>query len=290
MFRLVTRRTAGSETWHRLLDWDRGQAPSERLTAHLLREEGFNSIDPSHPLGGRDGLKDVICERDGKKWIAAAYFPRGQKTFSEIKKKLNGDLKDIDSKNVDGIAFVTNQELKLGERQKLKDNIGEGIEIDIFHLERIASILDRPRCYGIRLEFLDIEMTREEQVSFMAQVYAQVDNIKLERDVMLALISKSSDSLKDELNAALKKLDKNTLIQNPEITKAVLLSRGNPLSIFGYGIDQHYCSKCGFGFLFEYSSISLMPGRASSMNGLNNYVGVICRNRNCGNTDRISIR
>ncbi len=286
---MVTRRTAGSETWHRLLDWDRGQAPSERLTAHLLREEGFNSINPSHPLGGRDGLKDVICERDGKKWIGAAYFPRGQKAFNEIQKKLNDDLEGVKSNNVDGIVFVTNQELSLGNREKLEEKVTETTDIKIFHLERIASILDQPRCYGIRLEFLDIEMTREEQVSFMAQVYAQVDDIKLERDVMLALISKSSESLKDELNAALKKLDKNAPIQNPKITKAVLLSRGNPLSIYGFGIDQHNCSKCSFGFLFEYSSNSWMSGRASSMNGVNHYVGVPCPDPKCGNVDRITI-
>jgi hypothetical protein len=285
---LVRRRTAGSETWHRLLDWDRSSPPSERLTAHLLREEGFNSIDPSHPLGGPDGLKDVICERDGKKWVGAAYFPRGQRAFNEIQKKLNDDLEGVKSNNVDGIVFVTNQELKLGERQKLKDNIDEGIEIEIFHLERIASILDQPRCYGIRLEFLDIEMTKEEQVSFMAQVYAQVDDIKLERDVMFALISKSSESLKDELNAALKKLDKNAPIPNPKITKAVFLSRVNHFSIYGSSIDQHKCSKCSFGFLFEYSSNNWMSGRASSMNGLNHCAGVVCPE--CGNADRISIR
>jgi hypothetical protein len=285
---LVTRRTAGSETWHRLLDWDRGQAPSERLTAHLLREEGFNSIDPSHPLGGRDGLKDVICERDGKKWIGAAYFPRGQKAFNEIQKKLNDDLEGVKSNNVDGIVFVTNQELSLGNREKLEEKVNETIDIKIFHLERIASILDRPRCYGIRLEFLDIEMTKEEQVSFMAQVYSQVDNIKLEREVMLSLISKSS-SLKDELNAALKKLDNNARILNPKIIKAVLLSRGNYLSIYGAGIDQHKCSKCGFGFLFECPSNSLMIGRASYMNGVNHYVGVPCPDPKCGNVDRIPI-
>lgn len=281
---MVTRRTAGSETWHRLLDWDRCQAPSERLAAHLLREEGFNSIDPSHPLGGRDGLKDVICDRDGKQWIAAAYFPRGQKTFSEIKKKLNGDLKDIHSKNVDGIAFVANQELKLGERQKLKENIDEGIEIDIFHLERIASILDRPRCYGIRLEFLDIEMTKEEQVSFMAQVYAQVDNIKLERDVMLALISKSSESLKDELNAALEKIDNNKNSSTPKIVNAVQLRyRGQPFSsILGMGHDHNKCSQCGFGVLFKIPYIPY-----NNIDILSSSVAVNCPR--CENADRISI-
>jgi hypothetical protein len=40
--------------------------------------------------------------------------------------------------------------------------------VDTFHLERIASILDSPSMYGVRLEFLDIEMTREEQVAFFS--------------------------------------------------------------------------------------------------------------------------
>ena len=47
------RRTEGRETWHRLLEWDKGQAPSERLAALLLANEGFKNVDPSHPLGGR---------------------------------------------------------------------------------------------------------------------------------------------------------------------------------------------------------------------------------------------
>jgi hypothetical protein len=81
----------GRETWRRLLAWDREQAASERLAGHILRFEGFQSIDPSHPLGGRDGLKDIICARDGKKWIGAAYFPRDKQLFATIAKKLAGE-------------------------------------------------------------------------------------------------------------------------------------------------------------------------------------------------------
>src|SRR5258708_40060829 len=43
------------ETWHLLLEWTMEQAPSERMAALILDEEGFESIDPAHPLGGRDG-------------------------------------------------------------------------------------------------------------------------------------------------------------------------------------------------------------------------------------------
>ena len=53
------RMSEGRETFNRLLNWDRGQAPSERLAAIILSKEGFNGVDPSHPLGGKDGLKDM---------------------------------------------------------------------------------------------------------------------------------------------------------------------------------------------------------------------------------------
>ena len=56
------------ETWHRLREWTNGQAPSERLSAQILIDAGFDGIDPSHPLGGRDGGKDALSFKQGKKW------------------------------------------------------------------------------------------------------------------------------------------------------------------------------------------------------------------------------
>lgn len=164
---MPTRRTDGDETWYRLINWTKGQKASERLTAHILQTEGFKSIDPSHPLGGKDGLKDFIIIKDNMKWIGAAYFPRGQKTFSGIKKKFKNDLKGVSKNSVTGMAFVTNQELSLKDRKELK-GLGRPYNIEIYHLERIAHIVDTPINYGIRLEFIDIEMTREEQLSFFA--------------------------------------------------------------------------------------------------------------------------
>lgn len=164
---MTRRRTEGSETFARLRDWSHGQAPAERLAAQLLRVEGFTSIDPSHPLGGPDGLKDVMCKRDGIKWIGAAYFPRSQQSFNAIADKFMQDLTGAETNQVDGFAFITNQELRLGERDQLKKS-ADGIEVELLHLERVASILDSPQCYGIRLEFLDIEMTKEEQLAYIA--------------------------------------------------------------------------------------------------------------------------
>jgi len=182
---MFTRRQDGDETWNRLLNWTKGQKSSERLAAHILSSEGFKSIDPSHPLGGKDGLKDIISFKDNLQWIAAAYFPRGQKTFAEIKKKFIADSKGIKKNNVSGLVLLTNQELTLRERKNLKD-IGKPQSIEIFHLERITHILDTPKNYGLRLEFLDIELTKEEQLSYFASRDQEISDLSEKLEVTIA--------------------------------------------------------------------------------------------------------
>src|SRR5260221_10118655 len=105
------RRLDGDETWNRLLNWSKGQKPSERLAALVLASENFNSIDPSHPLGGKDGLKDIICIKNKIKYIVGTYFPRGQHTFNKIKNKFLDDIKGVAKNKASGFIFVTNQEL-----------------------------------------------------------------------------------------------------------------------------------------------------------------------------------
>ena len=48
------------ETWHRLREWTAGSAAAERLAAQVLLADGYTSVDPSHPLGGPDGGKDLL--------------------------------------------------------------------------------------------------------------------------------------------------------------------------------------------------------------------------------------
>ncbi len=74
------------ETWHKLREWTNGQAQSERLAAQILLHEGYNNLDPSHPIGGKDGGKDAVCNKDNQKYLMAVYFPKGQQKFSAIKK------------------------------------------------------------------------------------------------------------------------------------------------------------------------------------------------------------
>jgi len=164
-----TRRAHGDETWNRLRWWTGEQKASERLAARILAAEGFELVDPSHPLGGPDGLKDVVFAKGNTKWVGAAYFPSSPQTFGEIRSKFLSDAKGATANAAGGFAFVTNQHLTVGQRETLRCETPVP-RVEIYHLERIALILDTPACYGIRLVFLDIEMTKEEQVAVFATV------------------------------------------------------------------------------------------------------------------------
>jgi len=186
----MTRRTDGRETWHALLNWDKGPMPSERLAGILLSADGYESVDPSHPLGGKDGKKDLQMAKDGLQLIGAIYFPRGQQSFTEIKNKFAGDLKGVESNKKNGIVFFTNQELRLAERNELQQMAGHKV-VEIYHLERIALLLNTPSNYGIRTEFLDIDMTNAELVA----LYAQRDKQHL--DQLASLSARLDDAVND---------------------------------------------------------------------------------------------
>ncbi len=140
------------ETWHRLQNWTNGSPPSERLAAQILLAEGYTDVDPTRPLGGKDGGKDALVLRNGKRWIMAVYFPRGQHSIKEITDKFLSDTKGIVKNGAEGIAFVTNQELLSGKRATLQNAISDDAEI--YHLERITTILDNPANRQIRDQFL----------------------------------------------------------------------------------------------------------------------------------------
>lgn len=162
------RKQDGRETFDSLLKWDKGSTPSERMAATLLASDGFNTVDPSHPLGGPDGGKDVLLKKNDDVLIAAVYFARGQQSFSEIKTKFSSDCEGIQKSDSSGIIFFTNQELRLAERKQLRDVVPDYL-VDIYHLERVALLLNLPVNYGVRQEYLQIEMTREETTAFLAQ-------------------------------------------------------------------------------------------------------------------------
>lgn len=102
---------------------------------------------------------------------------------------------------MDGIAFVTNQDITLAQRQQITEFVGDS-KVDLLHMERTVSILNSPKCYGIRLEYLDIEMTKEEQISYFEA-----------RDA-------SFTELQKELGERIDKLQRH--IENPDTSKILL--------------------------------------------------------------------
>jgi fido (protein-threonine AMPylation protein) len=167
---------------------------AERLVAGLLHVEGYKKIDPQHPLGGPDGKKDVLFQCEEKKWIAASYFPPTQVSFAEIRTKFSNDLGGVTLSGAHGMAFFVNKHLSVTERQTLlTDALPK--EAEIFHLERIRALLDSPRGCGLRLEYLRIAMTEEEQWAFWQTMNSRVMETLVDNDQHLKLLGDKIDQL-----------------------------------------------------------------------------------------------
>ena len=95
-------------------------------------------------------------------WLSIS--PRGEKEFSDIKGKFVGDIQGVKANEAHALAFVTNQEIRLSERSKLKE-IANGIPIELFHLERITAILDKPEMHDVRRQFLQIDYGEGEKIN-----------------------------------------------------------------------------------------------------------------------------
>ncbi|HYD75078.1 Fic family protein [Ramlibacter sp.] len=204
------------DTELKLKFWRGDQIGAERLSATILHIEGFSAVDPQCPLGGPDGLKDVLCEKNNWKYVAAAYFPTGEKLFRETKAKFVHDLKGVQDNSVDGIVFLTNQSLTPGERDLLGEEANAlGHKSIIYHLERIRALLDSPSGYGARLEYLDIDMSREEQLSFFSQWNRSfADMLQAQSLLIIREIGKRLDSLGDVAEGLGSKLHKVSQTQS----------------------------------------------------------------------------
>jgi len=187
-----------------LREWRFGQPQAERLVASLLHLEGFENVDPQHPLGGPDGLKDVKCRKDGLCWIAAAYFPPTIKEFTEIRKKFEDDFSGVAKNDAQAFAFFVNQHLTVTERGLLISEAGD-IRAEIYHLERMRGLLDAPKGCGIRLEYLRIAMTEEEQFAFWSSmnqdVVRKLVDHEMRRDAQFRSLDSKLDTILQRTNA-----------------------------------------------------------------------------------------
>jgi len=179
-------------------DWRYGTTQAERLCAAMLYLESFQDVDPQHPLGGPDGLKDVRCSKDGKTWVAAAYFPPTHPTFKEIQEKFDHDFAGVAANGAQAFAFFVNQPLTIGERAELHARTGE-VPAEIYHLERIRALLDSPKGCGVRLEYLRIPMTEAEQWAFWNtmnyDVVRKLSENELRRDAQMRTVQDTLDKI-----------------------------------------------------------------------------------------------
>lgn len=155
-----------TNTYQFIINWDKGQPFAERMSGKLIDIDGYEEIDPQSPMGGPDGTKDIVCYKGGKKFVVGCYFPNGQKDFNDIQDKFNDDLKGVAKNHAQGFVFVTNQKITPGERVTLAQGLSH--EVHIYHGERVCGLLDNPKGYGIRLEYLGIELSKAEQISFLS--------------------------------------------------------------------------------------------------------------------------
>lgn len=152
-----------------LTNWEKGSGDAERLCADLLRLEAFEDVDPQHPLGGPDGGKDILCNKDGNTFVAAVHFPREAIRFTATTAKFASDLDESLKHNRSGFIFLTNQDLTAGERNSLElAAAAKGKRCIIYHRERLRVMLDSPAGYGLRLRHLHVPMSNEEQAAFFA--------------------------------------------------------------------------------------------------------------------------
>jgi fido (protein-threonine AMPylation protein) len=149
--------------------WDQQSTTAERLCADILRLNGFESIDPQQPRGGKDGGKDILCDKDGLTFVAACHFPHDPATFAKVKKKFSEDLDASTRYGRDGFIFMTNQHLSPTERTILEKLAGAvNKRALIMHREYLRVALDSPQGYGVRYRHLRVSMTPEEQFAYFS--------------------------------------------------------------------------------------------------------------------------
>lgn len=167
-------------TEERLKSWlDTNQVQRERLCVNLLPLfDNYSKVEPRRPKGGPDQGRDIQAYYNGNKVFGGVGFKNSANDSTDhkrwTKKKFKDDLKvaQEELKNLDGFVFFTNVDLTPKEIEDLKKHAFSNgiIHCEIFYRERLRQILDSIIGYGLRLQYLGIEMSQEEQVSFVEMI------------------------------------------------------------------------------------------------------------------------
>jgi hypothetical protein len=101
--------------------------------------------------------------------LALSISPPTHKNFNDIADKFETDLKGAVKRRRHGIIFITNQRMTRGERQNLVElALKENQECIVYDIERLLGVLDSPEGYGVRISYLRISMSPEEQLAYFA--------------------------------------------------------------------------------------------------------------------------
>lgn len=267
------------ETIFKLSSFDNGTTQAERLAASVLLLRGYSGLDPSHPRGGPDGGKDIICFKKEAKYVCGVYFSKKKKK-SELKKKFNNDIKGVKKNKADGFVFVTNLELLLSERDDLKS--GFNFDIDIIHLESLATYLNSPQGYPIRLDHLGIVMEKEEQVAFFQSI---LQNQMESSQLIKKLLDGSNSESEKEINGPVYAFHLKREGSYPTSGSFGSYGTSNP--------EVHkVCSNCGFGYSYVdlYSGSGYISGSALivSQNKFDSFnTDKVVQCPNCKNIEKI---
>jgi hypothetical protein len=188
-------------TDERLKSWLNGKQPErERMCMALLGTiPGWTDIRPRRPEGGPDGGRDIEATfQSVYSAFGAVGFQNGVSDSPEdkrvAKQKFRGDVTAAKGSRpeVSHFAFFTNVDLTPGEVEECVA-IGRQhgfVLVEVFHRERIRMLLDVPSGFAFRFQYLDVEMSREEQASFFQKFHDQLE----------AMIARGFDFTMGQLN------------------------------------------------------------------------------------------
>ena len=146
-----------TEIERRLVNWIASSGTSEHLATQVLHAEGNTGIDPAQPRGGPDGGKDALFRANGDLGVMAAYFPRDPVSPTMLRKKFEHDLGEALKHHPKVFAFVTNQRVTSSARSRLRELATRcGVHLELFHLDRLVTILSRPETQSVAEQFLGI--------------------------------------------------------------------------------------------------------------------------------------
>ena len=182
------------DTESRLRNWLNGRQPEqEGMCLQLLPTLGpYTRCQPRRPKGGSDGGRDLQAVYDDRfeTWGAVGFMNDASSSNGDrtrIARKFKADLARALQENghLKGFVFFTNVDLTHSAKDRLREwarSQTSALEhVEIFDFEVMRSQLDCPEGLITRLQFLDIEMSKTEQVGLFSRYGGQMLSAMHER-------------------------------------------------------------------------------------------------------------